>query len=132
MFSIVWSCLSTVFICAWVSVHPNLPPRSQKHAFWRRLKLMFWTIVVPELVLAWALRQWYGAKMIADKYKGVYPSLTMEDVSVDKNRRSWMDDGAWSFSDHGRLYTCPRGCQYAQETNRAKFISQLQVLEECQ
>jgi len=69
MFSIVWSCLSTVFICVWVSVHPNIPPRSQKRALWRRLNLMFWTIVVPELVLAWAVRQWYGARMIANKYK---------------------------------------------------------------
>ena len=29
---------------------------------------MFWTIVAPELVLGWSLRQWYAARKIANIY----------------------------------------------------------------
>ena len=66
--SVVWSCVLTVVICAWTSVHPNLPPRRRKDALLRRIKLMFWTVVTPELVLAWAVRQWFAAKEVRDIY----------------------------------------------------------------
>ena len=29
---------------------------------------MFWAIVAPELVLAWAVRQWFAAREIKDIY----------------------------------------------------------------
>ena len=29
---------------------------------------MFWTVVAPELVLGWSLRQWYAARKIANMY----------------------------------------------------------------
>jgi len=32
------------------------------------LKLMFWMIIAPELVLAWAVRQFFAAKDIRDIY----------------------------------------------------------------
>ena len=67
---VVWSCVSTVLICAWTSVHPNVPPQNKWKARWNRLKLimMFWMIVAPELVLVWAVRQHFGAKDIRDTY----------------------------------------------------------------
>jgi len=30
---------------------------------------MAWTIIAPELVLAWAVRQWFGARLVAKRYK---------------------------------------------------------------
>ncbi len=68
LFSVAWSCILTVFICAWTSVHPNVPPQSRIGGLLTRVKLMFWTIVAPELVLAWAVRQWFGAREIRDIY----------------------------------------------------------------
>jgi hypothetical protein len=65
---VAWSCILTVFICAWTSVHPNVPPRGLMGELMARVKLMFWTIVAPELVLAWAVRQWFAAKEIRDIY----------------------------------------------------------------
>src|SRR6266581_3860020 len=59
--NIIWSCVSTVIICAWTSVHPNLPPPNKWLAWWNRLKIMFWMVVAPELVLAWASRQFFAA-----------------------------------------------------------------------
>jgi hypothetical protein len=72
LYSIVWGCLSTTIICAWVSVHPNIPPPKSEECGWRasmrRLWLMFWTVVAPELILGWSLRQWYAARKIANMY----------------------------------------------------------------
>ena len=70
LFGIVWSCVSTTILCAWTAVHPNVPPRSKWIARWNRLKLMFWMVVAPELVLAWAVRQFFAAMDIRDTYNG--------------------------------------------------------------
>ena len=65
MFDIVWACVSTTFICAWVLVHPNVPPPTTEEYGWRsilrRLHLMFWVILAPELILIWSVRQWLAA-----------------------------------------------------------------------
>ncbi|KAF8154686.1 hypothetical protein B0H34DRAFT_717476 [Crassisporium funariophilum] len=68
---IVWSCLVTVFACTWVAVHPNIPATSDKEwtVIARRLRTMVWTIFAPEMVICWAIRQWIGARAIADKYR---------------------------------------------------------------
>ena len=68
LFGITWSCLSTIILCAWTAVHPNVPPRSTRKALWNRLKLMYWMVIAPELVLAWAVRQFFAAKDIRDAY----------------------------------------------------------------
>ena len=73
LFGIVWSCLSTIIICAWTSVHPNVPPPNPWKARWNRLRLMFWMIIAPELVLAWAVRQFFAAREIRDEYNRRYP-----------------------------------------------------------
>ena len=70
LFNIVWNCISTTIICAWVSVHPNVPPSGQWKGLRRRLEMTFWTIIAPELILAWAVRQWYAAWEIRDTVNG--------------------------------------------------------------
>jgi len=81
LFGIIWSCLSTTILCAWTAVHPNVPPQSKWQARWNRLELMFWMIVAPELVLAWAVRQFFAAKKIRDAYnnsrEGKYGQLRL-------------------------------------------------------
>ncbi|KDR79743.1 hypothetical protein GALMADRAFT_62095 [Galerina marginata CBS 339.88] len=68
---IVWSCLATIFVCTWVSVHPNIPALGEP--WWkkliRRLELMIWSIIAPELILFWAAQQWAAARKLARKYK---------------------------------------------------------------
>ena len=69
---ILWSCLATIFACLWISVHPNIPLPNE--AWWlvflRRLELMFWALLAPELVIVWAFRQWLGARELEKLYKG--------------------------------------------------------------
>ncbi|KDR70363.1 hypothetical protein GALMADRAFT_76245 [Galerina marginata CBS 339.88] len=68
---IIWSCLATIFLCTWVSVHPNIPALGE--SWWkkssRRLELMFWSIIAPELMIFWATNQWVAARELAIKYK---------------------------------------------------------------
>ena len=67
--NIIWSCVSTTTICAWAAIHPNIPPREGpvKRTL-RRLELMFWAIVAPEILPAWALNQRLAAMTIRDMY----------------------------------------------------------------
>src|SRR5258707_7543544 len=69
MFNIVWGCVSTTIICAWAAIHPNIPPREGllKRTL-RRLELMFWTIVAPEILPCWALNQLLGAITVRDVF----------------------------------------------------------------
>ncbi|KAF8961571.1 hypothetical protein BDZ97DRAFT_1828839, partial [Flammula alnicola] len=63
IWDILWSCLSTMFACSWVAVHPNIPAPGA--TWWRvalsRLELMIWAIITPEMMILWAMRQWFGA-----------------------------------------------------------------------
>jgi len=71
-YEIIWNCLTTIVICTWVSIHPNIPPPHKGHlgVFWRRIKLMLWSLIVPELILGWAFRQWIAAREIEREFKG--------------------------------------------------------------
>ncbi|KDQ55318.1 hypothetical protein JAAARDRAFT_195720 [Jaapia argillacea MUCL 33604] len=64
---IVSSCLTTVFSCTWVAIHPNIPgpdETSIEIAF-SRVGLMLMALIAPELVIVWAMKQWFGARRIA-------------------------------------------------------------------
>ena len=80
IWSIVWSCLATIFSCTWVAVHPNVPcPKKREVNSWigryirnpllsfveHRLPLFICALLVPEYVLAWAIRQFLRARKIA-------------------------------------------------------------------
>ena len=68
--NIIWSCVTTVFVCLWVVVHPNIPGPSDS-MFLTRLKIMGCMLIAPELVIVWAGRQWFAARHIAANHKGV-------------------------------------------------------------
>jgi len=69
LFNIIWGCVSTTIICAWAAIHPNIPPRERPFkATLRRFELMFWTIVAPEILPAWALNQRLAAMTVRDLY----------------------------------------------------------------
>ena len=85
IWNIIWSSLATIFSCTWVAVHPNMPcpkQREGKNRFQRwirnpllsfaehRLPLFICALLVPEYVLAWAIRQYLEARRIAHNNKG--------------------------------------------------------------
>lgn len=68
--NIIWSCLATILACTWASVHMNVPPASDTD--WkilrRRLKIMVYMLLLPELIIYWASKQWYCARKTAKKH----------------------------------------------------------------
>ena len=75
MFNIIWSCVSTI-ICAWPAMYPNILLReSPLKRTLRRIELMFWTVMAPEILSAFALNQRLAAMTIKNVYnhgKGVF------------------------------------------------------------
>ncbi|KAF5366085.1 hypothetical protein D9757_012383 [Collybiopsis confluens] len=69
---ILWSCLSVLFACTWVSVHPNVPGPNEGFArrLWTKMMLMMVALIAPELLVMWAVRQWYAAGRLPKGYKG--------------------------------------------------------------
>ncbi|KAJ7038371.1 hypothetical protein C8F04DRAFT_359737 [Mycena alexandri] len=70
LFDIIWGCLATVFACTWVAVHQNVPPPDLG---WlslqlRKLKMMLFTVIAPELVVCLAARQFFDARYIAKEF----------------------------------------------------------------
>ena len=97
IWNIIWSCIVTIFSCTWVAVHPNIPcpkKREGKNCFQRwirnplmsfvehRLPLFVCALLVPEYVLAWAIRQHLKAREIAHKNGGELDTLCCVSVSL--------------------------------------------------
>ncbi|KAJ7162890.1 hypothetical protein C8R46DRAFT_1352738 [Mycena filopes] len=66
---IVWSCLTTIFACTWIAVHPNVV-NPDKRTWWGRFRGRFWifviALIVPEYIVAWAVGQ-YSQSSVAVK-----------------------------------------------------------------
>ena len=84
LYGITWSCLTTMFLCTWVSIHPNIAFRPKKrdaswleswiwdplyHLMTYKLVLFFWALLVPEYILAWSVRQYLQAGEIQKQGK---------------------------------------------------------------
>ncbi|KAJ7811854.1 hypothetical protein B0H13DRAFT_2383641 [Mycena leptocephala] len=70
LFDIIWGCLATIFACTWVSVHPNVPAPNQSRLslFWRRLKMMLIAVIAPELMVGFAARQFFAARLLSKEF----------------------------------------------------------------
>jgi hypothetical protein len=86
LWNIIWSCLSTIFLCTWSSLHPNISSTQNEPGMsWRekvrkwlvdlltyKLPLFLWALLVPEYILAWAIRQYLTAGEIQKKGASFY------------------------------------------------------------
>ncbi|KAI9508289.1 hypothetical protein F5148DRAFT_979998 [Russula earlei] len=71
LWDIIWSCAVTLFLCTWVSIHPNIPSPEET---WlriaiRRVGLMVAALFVPEAMIGWAMRQRLAAAELAENHK---------------------------------------------------------------
>ncbi|KAF9038098.1 hypothetical protein BJ165DRAFT_1531993 [Panaeolus papilionaceus] len=94
---VVWSCLATIFAYTWVAVHPNIALERESGwvVVWRRAGLMISMILVPEMVVCWALRQFVLASYIGEKYKDL----------------GWTRTHAFFLIMGGFSYMGPNGCE---------------------
>ncbi|KAJ7078968.1 hypothetical protein C8R44DRAFT_654325 [Mycena epipterygia] len=79
LLDIIWGCLTTIFACTWVSVHPNVPPpkRGWLALFWRRLKMMLIAVIAPELMVGFAVRQFRAAQFFSKEFEKRGVSITL-------------------------------------------------------
>jgi|SRR5882757_2770925 len=70
LFDIIWSCAATLFACTWTAMHPNIPGANEgKFAIIsRRLFVLVMALIVPELIITWAARQFFSARMAANDF----------------------------------------------------------------
>ncbi|KAE9398882.1 hypothetical protein BT96DRAFT_1104909, partial [Gymnopus androsaceus JB14] len=58
------SCVTTVFACTWVAVHPNIP--SEAESGWaiyrRRARILVVALIAPEYIILWAANQLRSAR----------------------------------------------------------------------
>lgn len=73
IWNIIWSSLATIFACAWVSVHRKIPdPQSDGITVTlERVKITIWALLVPEYIIAWAIRQWIAAHQISKEFENL-------------------------------------------------------------
>ena len=71
IWTIIWSCLSTIFTCTWIAVHPNIPgPKdSQGAVLCKRMAIMGCALIAPEYVLGWAARQYWSARYLMKRHQ---------------------------------------------------------------
>ncbi|KIK53964.1 hypothetical protein GYMLUDRAFT_923288 [Collybiopsis luxurians FD-317 M1] len=71
LFQIVWSCISVIIACTWVSIHPNVPgpDESSWAVLRRRVQMMIIALTAPELLVFGAARQWFAARKLSHRYK---------------------------------------------------------------
>jgi hypothetical protein len=86
LLSIIWSCIATIILCTWVAIHPNIPEPvvTSDMKFWDKcihkisslfggkMLLFICALLVPEYILAWAIRQHLMARMIAKDHGALF------------------------------------------------------------
>ena len=107
---IVWSCLVTIFACTWLAVHPNIPgpDESPLSNTLSQVKLMLFALIAPEIILGWAIRQWYVARRVAAELQGMHSlsslQITLRLLVYFFISRLWMDSDSWILCGHGRIH----------------------------
>jgi hypothetical protein len=64
--NLVWSCLTTIFACTWTAIHRNIPAsrKGKLSGILETGKIIVVALLVPEWVLAWAIRQFLNARAV--------------------------------------------------------------------
>ncbi|KAK6977197.1 hypothetical protein R3P38DRAFT_2666841 [Favolaschia claudopus] len=65
---IIEGCLSTILLCIWISLHPNVSSAKQNSFPPPKLKLMLLSLIAPEATLGFAARQVLVARWISKKH----------------------------------------------------------------
>jgi hypothetical protein len=82
-FDILWTCVSTLALCIWTAVHPDiLRNQSFRHSLISRLGMMLIAVIFPEIIISAASRspQWLCAKVNALQHD---PSVKSKPQSIE-------------------------------------------------
>lgn len=75
---IITSCILTLSLCVWSAMHLNIPKKAEsKREYWlRNLKWVLLGILIPELVVLSAWRQWLSARSMTQQMKEILEKET--------------------------------------------------------
>ncbi|KAI0062741.1 hypothetical protein BV25DRAFT_1855527 [Artomyces pyxidatus] len=95
-YTIIWSSLVTILACVWSAVHRNIPePAKPADSRVRRIvdrvleigKIVIVTLLVPEWVLAWAVRQLLNARDLARQLESLRDGMEAKKAWSDKRKK---------------------------------------------
>ncbi|KAE9405049.1 hypothetical protein BT96DRAFT_877180, partial [Gymnopus androsaceus JB14] len=68
---ILWSCLTVLIACTWVSTHPNIPRPTESSArvLVQKIGLMIVSLIAPEMMVLWACRDWIAARVLTKRFE---------------------------------------------------------------
>ncbi|KAG1840873.1 hypothetical protein C8R48DRAFT_666009 [Suillus tomentosus] len=81
LWTIVSSSVLTLFACTYSAIRPNiLSPKDSPHRILRRqFGIIIMALIAPELIVAWAMRQWFSARSVTRQFeKSGYPNIRPE------------------------------------------------------
>ncbi|KAG2352518.1 hypothetical protein BDR07DRAFT_842582 [Suillus spraguei] len=81
LWTIISSFVLTLFACTYTAIHTNISnlEASPYHNLRRQLGIMMMVLITPELIVAWAIRQWLSARQITREFKKLgYPNIGPE------------------------------------------------------
>ena len=88
---LLYSCFTTLSLCAWTAFHPNVPVKESDVRFvFQRLRWMLIAVFLPEVVLYCAWSQWWAARCLKHEVNRLSlqcrgEKVTKEFMSSDEN-----------------------------------------------
>ena len=72
IWAIVQSCLVSISLCTWTAAHPNItgPDGGTFAELWARALIALEALLIPELIIAWAMQQWLVARKSTKEVNG--------------------------------------------------------------
>lgn len=82
---LLFSCATTLFLCAWTAYHPNIPTgRGKRSRLAHRFVWMLIAVAVPEFVLWCASEQWWAARKLRQSVNTI---LSQENTEISGGER---------------------------------------------
>lgn len=90
---LIISCLLTLGLCVWSALHLNIPAKEESHReYWlRRVKWAACGVLLPELVVLLAWRQWTSAGRLTKEINKVYNDVEYRSVLSKASSKSLLD-----------------------------------------
>lgn len=88
--SLIISCLLTLGLCVWSALHLNIPAKNESNReYWlRRVKWSISGVLVPEIVVLLAWRQWTSAGRLTNEINKVFNDTEPQSTSSKASSKS--------------------------------------------
>ena len=111
LLSLVWSCLTTTFLCTWVAMHPNVPAEGDTawvKRFTSSLSYLAGMLIAPEAIVFRAFQEWIVAcNLIKTLASSKCSSSPLGYIAAQPDTRTAykcaMDRDSWDDGSHGRV-----------------------------